>query len=315
MNKIRRIAIDFDGTIVHDEYPKIGSIIDGAKDTINMLHNLGIIIIINSCRTGKYEQEAKQFLLDKDIHFDYFNENDPVLIEKFGTDTRKISADLYIDDKNLFGTACWQYTLNEILEQMGNVFVVGLCGRSGSGKSYFADKIKKRLEHYILMSEKKCEIINVSMADSVKSIAKNFFGWDNRKDKKGRELLIGIGNNIGRKYNKDLWVDYAKSMINLKTYKMDTKYIVIIDDIRYYNETALCDMLIKIDIPFYKKIRQFFEIWRWSKSERGLWLRKIRPRIKTISTVNNKKEDYTKFITEWLVMQINIERFERREND
>ena len=149
------------------------------------------------------------------------------------------------------------------------------------------------------MSEKKCEIINVSMADSVKSIAKYFFGWDNRKDKKGRELLIGIGNNIGRRYNKDLWIEYAKSMINLKTYKIDTEYIIIIDDMRYYNETVL----------------QLFEPWRWSKPERRLWLRKIRLSIRTISITNNKKYYYTEFITEWIVMQINNERFERREND
>ena len=96
------IAIDFDGTIVKNAYPNIGEILPRAKEVINKLYNEGHIIIINSNRVSKTQGEAEDFLKIKGIKFHYFNTNYPGEIIKWGIDSRKISADVYIDDKSIF---------------------------------------------------------------------------------------------------------------------------------------------------------------------------------------------------------------------
>ena len=96
-----RLAIDFDGTIVEADYPEIGELRVDAKKYINMLHEDGHMIIINTCRALEYELKAVNFLAENGIWFDLVNNNDPDMIREFGMDCRKISADIYIDDKNL----------------------------------------------------------------------------------------------------------------------------------------------------------------------------------------------------------------------
>ena len=112
------IAIDFDGTIVEENYPLIGELREGADKYINKLHNEGHTIIIHTCRSGVYAREAFRFLVDKEIEFDYFNENDPRLIEMYDNDSRKISADLYIDDKNLVKLPKWSTKYNIIKKRL-----------------------------------------------------------------------------------------------------------------------------------------------------------------------------------------------------
>jgi hypothetical protein len=97
------IAIDFDSTIVEEIYPYIGPVKSGAKEVINRLSNEGHTIIINSCRSGLYEGYMEEFLNKEGILYDWINCNTPSQIEKFGRDCRKISADIYVDDKNLGG--------------------------------------------------------------------------------------------------------------------------------------------------------------------------------------------------------------------
>lgn len=99
-NKI--VSIDFDGTIVSNKFPEIGVLQGYAKDVINRLHE-DYIIIINTCRSQEYEYNCVKFLKEAGIKYDWINHNDPGQIIKFGADCRKISADIYIDDKCLFG--------------------------------------------------------------------------------------------------------------------------------------------------------------------------------------------------------------------
>ncbi len=101
------IVIDFDGTIVENAYPEIGELREGAVEYINKLYGEGFGIVINTCRSGKYEQQAYNFLKKVGVKFHHFNENFPHLIEFYNTDCRKISGDMYIDDKNIFGIASW----------------------------------------------------------------------------------------------------------------------------------------------------------------------------------------------------------------
>ena len=116
------IAIDFDNTIAETDFPEIKCLKEGAKEAINSLKNLGCKIAIWTCRTGAPAEQAKQFLIDEGIKFDAFNTND-ALPEGFLNDTdfsdsRKIGADLYVDDKSIEFKDNWDSVLGKIIEKM-----------------------------------------------------------------------------------------------------------------------------------------------------------------------------------------------------
>lgn len=109
------ISIDFDGTIVENAYPEIGEPKTGVKSALRYLKSKGHTIIINSCRAGIYADNMIKWLRRHDFAFDFVNENDPKRTSQYGGDTRKISADIYIDDKNIFcKDISWFAILQEI---------------------------------------------------------------------------------------------------------------------------------------------------------------------------------------------------------
>ena len=95
------LSIDFDGTIVKDEYPGIGKALPGAIQAINELYDDGYCIIINSCRARDKEDEMIEWLNRNGVKYSHANENCCERIVKYRTDCRKISADCIIDDKSL----------------------------------------------------------------------------------------------------------------------------------------------------------------------------------------------------------------------
>ena len=97
------ISIDYDDTIVYADYPNIGLIKPYAREVINQLYHEGHTIIINTCRSGEHEAAAAQYLIEKGVKFHYINENHPDCIALHDNDSRKIFADIYIDDKQLGG--------------------------------------------------------------------------------------------------------------------------------------------------------------------------------------------------------------------
>ena len=109
------IAIDFDGTIVEDAYPKIGKPMIFAFDTIKKLQSEGHRLILWTYRNGKKIQEAVDFCKENGIEFYAVNKNYPE--EEFdGKISRKINADLFIDDRNVGGFLGW----TEIYKQIFN---------------------------------------------------------------------------------------------------------------------------------------------------------------------------------------------------
>jgi len=98
-----KLVIDFDGTIVTNKWPEIGEMMPNAKRIINLLASLGHKIIINTCRSGEHAENARSWLIANGIKFHSFNENLPEQIEFYGSDTRKMSGDIYIDDRQLGG--------------------------------------------------------------------------------------------------------------------------------------------------------------------------------------------------------------------
>ncbi len=101
-----KIAVDFDGTIVEHEYPKIGKEKLFAFRTLKELEKQGARLILWTFRTGKELQEAVEYCKNNGIEFYAINKNYPeeVMDE---TVSRKIDADIYIDDKNLGGFPGW----------------------------------------------------------------------------------------------------------------------------------------------------------------------------------------------------------------
>lgn len=96
------IAIDFDGTIVEDHFPEIGKMVDGAREVINRLYDEGYTIIIWTCRTKINKARAIEFLVRNGVKYHYFNESSVANLRIYDwVDTRKVYADLYIDDKGL----------------------------------------------------------------------------------------------------------------------------------------------------------------------------------------------------------------------
>jgi len=113
-----RLAIDFDGTIVENDYPNIGKPIKEAAFYIRKLYYMDEHdIIINTCRAQEFEAEAKAYLILHNIPFHYINCNLPKDIEKYGMDCRKISADIYIDDKQIGGLPSWRKIYEYIQRQ------------------------------------------------------------------------------------------------------------------------------------------------------------------------------------------------------
>lgn len=96
------IAIDFDGTIVENEWPEIGEPKWNVFKIINKLQNEGHTLILNTCREGILLKKAQKFLKENDVYFEYINSNSKEKIEKY-YDARKIGADIYIDDLSLGG--------------------------------------------------------------------------------------------------------------------------------------------------------------------------------------------------------------------
>lgn len=95
--------IDYDDTIVYQDFPRSGVLKPNAKEVINRLYDEGHRIIISTCRAEDRAETAKNYLVDKGVKFDKFNENLDWSIAQYKGDTRKISADVYIDDRNLGG--------------------------------------------------------------------------------------------------------------------------------------------------------------------------------------------------------------------
>lgn len=107
MQKSLLIAIDFDGTIVHDAYPKIGKLMPFAIETIKMLQSDGHRIILWTYRHGKPLKEAEEFMKKCGIRLYAVNRSYPEEEGHPKDVSRKINADVFIDDRNFGGFPGW----------------------------------------------------------------------------------------------------------------------------------------------------------------------------------------------------------------
>lgn len=102
----RKIAVDFDGTIVENQYPSIGRERPFALRTLRALQEKGFLLILWTCRAGADLDAAVEFCRRGGVEFYAVNENyDGELSD--GDSPRKVDADIYIDDRNYGGLPSW----------------------------------------------------------------------------------------------------------------------------------------------------------------------------------------------------------------
>ena len=120
-NRKKVIAIDFDDTIAVDDYPGVGPEISGAIESIKEIQSLGVDTVLWTCRGGEPLDNALEWLRNRGVEFEFVNENTIAELDFWGTNPRKIAADIYIDDRVIGGFAGWTRTLEEIRSLMSAV--------------------------------------------------------------------------------------------------------------------------------------------------------------------------------------------------
>lgn len=112
-NKI--IAVDFDGTLCENRYPEIGKPNEKVINYLIKRQKEGDKLILWTCRCGYLLRAAVDWCKDHGITFDAINNNLRGTIEwAHGSDSRKVYADEYIDDKNVPVDACREKTDMEL---------------------------------------------------------------------------------------------------------------------------------------------------------------------------------------------------------
>jgi hypothetical protein len=114
------IAVDFDGTIVEHRFPEIGKNIPNSFKVLKKLQTEGHILILWTYRSGEELDQAVKYCKKNRLEFHAVNKNFDDEDFDF-TYSRKIYADLFIDDRNLLGLPDWDtiYKLvNEMVEQV-----------------------------------------------------------------------------------------------------------------------------------------------------------------------------------------------------
>jgi hypothetical protein len=114
------IAVDFDGTIVEHRYPSIGKELPFAIEALRKLVAEGHRLILWTVREGQYLEDAVEFCRSRGLEFYAVNRDYPEEEQEHNNHfTRKLKADLWIDDRNLGGLPDWG-TIYELIKRRIN---------------------------------------------------------------------------------------------------------------------------------------------------------------------------------------------------
>lgn len=136
------IAVDFDGTIVEHRYPEIGPEIPFATETLRMLAAEHHRLILWSVREGRLLDEAVAWCRERGVEFWAVNRDYPE--ETTGNNqhfSRKLKADLFIDDRNLGGLPDWGTIYRMVTQQVKWADLVEV---NGAGAYDGAEKPRKK---------------------------------------------------------------------------------------------------------------------------------------------------------------------------
>jgi len=100
------VAVDFDGVLCKDEFPKTG---EANIDMISMLNNFRrryskeypMKFILWTSRDEPSLPAVRKFCAEYGLKMDTLNTNVSVYKNLYGNDTRKVYADVYIDDHSV----------------------------------------------------------------------------------------------------------------------------------------------------------------------------------------------------------------------
>ena len=101
------IAVDFDVTSVRHRYPKIGDEIPFATETLRLLLRDRHRLILWTVREGRLLDEAVEWCRARGVEFYAINRDFPEEDATGSGFSRKIKADLFIDDRNFGGLPDW----------------------------------------------------------------------------------------------------------------------------------------------------------------------------------------------------------------
>ena len=105
--------------------------------------------------------------------------------------------------------------------------IICISGKAQHGKDTTAGILREILE------ERGKKVLIAHFGDLVKFVAEKYFGWDGKKDERGRTLLQYVGTDRVRTKSPDYWVDFVVSMLTFFDGEWD---YVLIPDCRFPNE-------------------------------------------------------------------------------
>ena len=95
----RVIAVDFDGCLCSNNWPEIGQPNRQLIRALKTARSRGNKVILWTCREGKALDDAVAWCARHGLRFDAVNDNLAEMNAVFNNNSRKIGADVYIDDK------------------------------------------------------------------------------------------------------------------------------------------------------------------------------------------------------------------------
>lgn len=98
------VAVDFDGVLCRDEFPGIGDPNYRIVSLVREIIDAGHEVVLWTSRADQRLVEAVQWCADRGLHFCAVNENAPSNRARYEGEypngTRKVYADVYLDDKD-----------------------------------------------------------------------------------------------------------------------------------------------------------------------------------------------------------------------
>lgn len=99
------IAVDFDGILCENKFPEIGPPQYEVISLVRQLIDRGNEVVLWTTRNGNELTAAVNWCEDRGLHFCAINapapSNEKEYADKYPVQSRKIYADIYIDDHNL----------------------------------------------------------------------------------------------------------------------------------------------------------------------------------------------------------------------
>jgi hypothetical protein len=97
------LSIDFDKTVGDTDFPTIHGLHDNCREACGRLHDIHDCWIgLWTCRQERHLEPVVDFLAEVGFEYNSLNEQHPNIPKIFGYDARKMGADIYVEDKDVY---------------------------------------------------------------------------------------------------------------------------------------------------------------------------------------------------------------------